>query len=167
MRIACLLLSLVVFASPALAQTSSREDFREFCKLVEGRWICTDTKLPADWIGSDGEKVTSYGVNEIAVDGHALKSVWLGASRTAEFMTVFDNSSGEIRILFVDSDGTIAQAVMVKKDGKWTRTATVSHPDGTKEEVIATLVSVSDDGKIHTWKDSRFEGEQVWKRVDK
>ena len=167
MRIACLLLSLVVLGSPAAAQTSSREDFKEFCKLVEGRWISTDFKLPADQDKAGDEKVTAYGVNEIAVDGHAIVSFWYMASQTSKSMAVFDASSSQIREFYVASNGTTAQSVMAKKDGKWTRTATASHPDGTREEVVMTMVRVSEDGKMHTWKDSRFEEPQVWQRVDK
>lgn len=67
----------------------------------------------------------------------------------------------------VTSDGSTSHSVLSKKDGKWTRTATLCRRDGTEQEIIATLVSVSEDRNVHTWKDSRVEGTRVYRRVSK
>ena len=59
-------------ALPAFGPQSTREDFKEFCQALAGRWV-GDIAWIMDWpgFGKRGDKVTAYAENKIAEDGHA------------------------------------------------------------------------------------------------
>jgi len=153
--------------SAASGQTSSRQEFEEFCKLVQGRWVNENSNLVPPSNDAAAKPMMEYGVNEIAVDGHALDSTWYLGELTAKWLTVWDAGTSQIREFFVMSDGTTAQSVMAKKDGKWVRTATMTAADGKKINHTSTLVDVSADGRTHTWTDTRFDGKSIYRRVPK
>ena len=68
-----------VFATPAFAQESSREEFKAFCEMLRGRWV-GDVTWVADWpgFGKRGEKVTAYWTAQLTEDGNLLVGKFLG-----------------------------------------------------------------------------------------
>jgi len=165
MRLTALMTALLValFAAPMFAQESTREDFRELCQLVQGRWV-GDVTWVADWpgFGKRGEKVTAYTENKIAEDGNALISRFYGGDGSSTGLIVFDAGAEQIKSFGVSSGGGVGQSIMYKKGGKWVDEGTGSNPDGTKTRGTATL-TITDNGNTHTWTGPTWVGE---KRVD-
>lgn len=114
-----LLLVLVVAALPAFGQQFTREDFREYCQMMSGRWV-GDVTWDADWpgMGKRGEKVTAYGEIRLAEDGHALVGRFFGGAGSWSWTTLYDAGAQQIRTTGVDSGGTVWSIVVQKKDGK-------------------------------------------------
>lgn len=155
----------LLFTPAAIGQTSTRHDFQEYCKLVQGRWVNATAKLvtPSNEAGAQPE--AEYCVNRIAADGHALDSTSYLGELTGRWLTVWDAGTQQIREFFVQSDGATAHSVLAKKDGTWVRTATLTTADGTQTQLTSTLVEVSPDGKTHTWTGLRSEGKTIYRRV--
>ena len=165
---------LLASAGRANGQQASKEDFKEYCQAVEGRWIGEVTWI-ADWpgIGKKGDKVTCYTVTTIESDGHTLVSRFLGGGGTFTGITVYDASKQQIRGLGSSSGGTVFHTILYKKDGKWMEVITGSNPDGAKI-TAKNMLQISKDGKTHTWTGTTtIDGEEVdklhdvWKRVSK
>lgn len=101
-----------VFAAPASTQESSREDFQEYCKAVQGRWV-GDVTWVADWpgLGKRGEKVTAYWQGTIAQDGNALIGKFYGGNGSSTGLTVFDAGAKQIKGMWVTSGGFVGHSL--------------------------------------------------------
>lgn len=146
----CLLLVLFT-ALPAFAQQSTREDFREYCQIVSGRWV-GENPLEADWpgIGKRGEKLTIYSEAKVAEDGHVLVGRFFQGRGSGTEVLVYDAAAKQIRASGGDSGGTTWLFIVFKNDGKWTAKGTNTLADGTKYEGLYTL-NISDNGSTHRW----------------
>ncbi|MBI4625731.1 MAG: hypothetical protein HY736_21235 [Verrucomicrobia bacterium] len=167
-------LLIALTALPAFGQQSTREDFKEFCQAMAGRWL-GDVTWIMDWpgFGKRGDKVTAYAENKIAEDGHALHLRFFGGPGSGSSMAVYDAGAKQIRWSGGDSGGTTFVSIVSKQNGKWASAETGSHADGTKYEGKYT-VTISDGGNTHTWAGStKITGKKadelkdVWRRVSK
>jgi hypothetical protein len=167
-------LLVAVLASPAFPQESSREDFKEYCKLMQGRWV-GDVTWVADWegFGKRGEKVTAYSESSIAEDGNALIGRFFGGNGSGTGLVFYDAGAKQIKSVWVSSGGGTGQSIIFKKDGKWIERGSGSEPNGAKNEFTSTL-SITDNGNTHTWTGSgTLDGKKVddqhdvWRRGSK
>ena len=161
-------------ASVAFGQTSSHEDFEEWCRTEPGRWIINFT-LSADraGLGKKGETGTAYGDIRLVADGNAILGTYYGGNTTTTRLTTYNAVAKQIVVLEANSAGTMWNCIYSKEDGKWKIRAIGSTPDGRKRENNATL-TISDDGDTHTWTGTRAidDGEllplkTVFRRVSK
>lgn len=136
-------------AQPVVAQ-STREDFKEYCQAMAGRWV-GDVTWDTDWpgMGKRGEKVTAYGEIRLAEDGHALVGRFFGGTGSWSWTALYDAVSRQIRSTGVDSGGTTWVIVFQKKDRKWLLTETGSMTDGTKYDGTYTM-TFSDHGSVRS-----------------
>lgn len=174
MKLASALLLALVTALPAFAQQATREDFKEFCQAMAGRWV-GDVTWIMDWpgFGKRGDKVTGYSECRIVEDGSALAGRFFGGPGSSTWMTVYDAGAKQIRNSGSDSGGTTWVAIIYKQDGKWMSAEKGSHADGTKYEALYT-VAISDNGNTHRWTGStKVAGKKadelndVWRRVSR
>lgn len=166
---------LVAFlAAPVFAQESSREDFQEFCKAIQGRWV-GDVTWVADWpgLGKKGEKVTCYWEGRVAEDGNVLIGKFFGGNGSETSLIYFDAGAKQVKWTMVSSGGNVTQNVVYRKDGKWRQKSEGSNPDGTKTRYMSTA-TISDDGNTWTWEGSGTVGDEktddqhdVWRRANK
>lgn len=172
LRSSVLLVMLTVL--PAFGQQTTREEFKEFCQAMSGRWVGDITWI-MDWpgFGKRGDKVTAYSENKVMEDGHSMLGRFYGGPGSGTSIAVYDAGAKQIRVSGADSGGTTFVAIVSKKDGKWTSVENGSHADGTKYEGRYT-VTISDNGNTHTWSGStKISGKQadelkdVWRRVSK
>ena len=176
MKLAAPMTALLIAAivSPALGQQSSREDFQDYCKASQGRWVGNVTWI-ADWpgLGKKGDTVTGYSDFKIIADGNALWGTFYGGNGAAHVFTVFDAGSKQITETMVFSGGTVQNSIVYKKDDKWLFKTTGSNPDGDKIKGDYTL-TISDGGDTHTMTGKTTIGgtpvedlNDVWRRVSK
>ncbi|NLY02084.1 MAG: hypothetical protein GXY83_38870 [Rhodopirellula sp.] len=176
MRFSVLLAALMVavFAASMHAEETTREDFREFCRTWEGRWV-GDVTWIADWpgMGKKGEKVTAYWDARVTEDGNALVGKFYGGTGSSTHLAYFDPDSKQINWLWIESGGRVVQNRMYKKDGKWVQQGSAVNPDGAKTQYVGTAV-FTDNSNTHTWTgsgtvDGKKTAEQhdVWRRVGK
>ena len=151
MKLVSSLLLALLTALPAFAQQATREDFKEFCQLMAGRWI-GENPLEADWpgIGKRGEKLASYYEGTVADDGHVLFGRFYQGPGSGMEVAVYDAAAKQIRVSGGDSGGTTWLFTLYKKDGKWTSKGINTLADGTKYEGLYTL-TVSDNGRTNRW----------------
>lgn len=118
-------------AAPVCAKQSSREDFKEFCQALQGRWVGEVTWV-ADWpgIGNKGEKVTCYFEGRIAEDGHAITGRWYGGAGSGTGLYYFDAGAKQIKWLWINSGGALGRGILYKKDGHWVEKGSGSLADG-------------------------------------
>lgn len=176
MRLVALSTALLVaiLASNVFAQESTREDFREFCEAIQGRWV-GDVTWVADWpgFGKKGDKVTAYFEGKIAEDGHALVGRFFGGTGSGTSLIIFDAGAKQIKWIGVDSAGGVSHDIIYKDGKKWVDKSVGSKADGTKTEYLSTI-TISNNGNTHTWTGSgKVGGEKVddqhdvWRRVSK
>lgn len=176
MKIAALTTTLLVIclSVPVFAQTSTRQDFDDFCQTWEGRWMC-DRTLVVDEPGSGkkGDKFTEYADCKIEHDGNAMICKSYGGKGNATWIVVYEAGDKKIKGFWVTSGGVVSHSVIYKRGDKWVEVASGSQPDGTKVEISFT-VTITDEGKTHTWKGTSTVGEEktaedvtVWHRVNK
>jgi hypothetical protein len=167
-------LFLAVLAWPALAQDSSREDFRDFCHAIQGRWV-GDVTWVADWpgFGKRGEKVTAYWEGRVSEDGNLLIGKFVGGDGSETSLIYFDASAKQIRWTMVASAGSVTQSVVFKKDGKWHQKGHGSLADGTKTQYTNTAI-ITENGNKWVWEGTGTVGDKpaadqrdVWRRVSK
>ncbi len=167
-------LLLAVSASSLFAQEVTRDDFRDFCKTWEGRWV-GDVTWIADWpgLGKRGDKVTAYWEGQVTEDGNAMTAKFFGGNGSSTDLIFFDPGVNQIKWLVVESGGRVGENKMYKKDGKWIQEGTGTNPDGAKIKYVGT-VTITDDGNTHTWTGSAtVDGKKtddqrdVWRRVSK
>jgi hypothetical protein len=163
-----------VLAAQASAQESTRQDFHEFCKAIQGRWV-GDVTWVADWpgFGKRGDKVTAYWEGRLAEDGNILIGKFFGGDGSETSLIYFDAGAKQIRWTMVSSRGAVTQSVVYRKDGKWRQAGNGSLPDGTRTEYTSTAI-ISDDGNQWIWEGSGNVGGEptadqhdVWRRVSK
>jgi hypothetical protein len=165
------LLSLVATTS-LRAQEASREDFREYCQVQQGRWI-GDVTWVADWpgFGKKGDKVVAYFEANMAEDDNAMTMRFFGGQGSATGLCYYDSRAKRIRLLWALSSGASIQVIAYKKDGQWVQESSNSLPDGRLAESIDQL-TVSDNGNTHTVTgrgklddESTDDHYAVWRRV--
>lgn len=165
-------LLVIVSASSALAQESSRRDFEEFCQAWQGRFVGEVTWM-TDWpgLGKRGEKVTAYWEGRLSEDGNVMLGKFFGGNGSDTSMIFFDAGAKQIKWHTVSSGGSVSYAIMYKKDGKWCQTYIGSGPDGEKLE-IQSNVAITENGNTHTWTGTGTVGGKkmdnqydVWRRV--
>ena len=174
MKLVSSVLLIALSALPAFGQQSTRDDFKEYCQTMVGRWV-GDVTWIMDWpgFGKRGDKVTAYSENKIMEDGNALLGRFFGGPGSGTGITVYDAGAKQIRGSGADSGGTTFTSVVSKQNGRWVSVETGSHADGTKYEGKYTVV-ISDNGNTHTWTGSTKiigkkadELHDVWRRVSK
>jgi hypothetical protein len=145
------ILTIFMSTSVLIGQTSTRAEFEEYCKAMEGRWV-GDVTWIADWpgYGKKGDNVTCYWESRIIADGNALSEVYYGGNGMATGITYFDAGTKQIKGVSVSSGGTVWNWMLFKKEGKWQSHNTGSNPDGSKIEEKNTL-TISNDGNTGTW----------------
>ena len=165
-------LFLAVLASPAYSQESSREDFRDFCKAFEGRWV-GDVTWVADWAayGKRGDKVTAYFEGKIIEDGNAFMGRFFGGTGSGTSLVMYDAGAKRIKWIWINSGGSASQDIVFRDGKNWVSKSVGCTADGTKTEYLSTI-TVSDDGNTHTWTGSGKVGgkkvddqHDVWRRV--
>jgi len=174
MKLVSALLLMLLAALPAFAQQATREEFKEYCQAMAGRWV-GDVTWIMDWpgFGKRGDKITAYGENKISEDGHVMVTRFFGGPGSNAGTVVYDAGAKQIRGTGGDSGGSTWIAIIYKKNGKWISAETGSHADGTKYEGTYT-VTISDNGNTHRWTGStKIPGKKadelndVWRRVGK
>lgn len=174
MKLVSCLTVMFLAALPAFAQQATREDFKEYCQAMVGRWV-GDVTWIADWpgVGKRGDKVTAYTEIKASEDGHAVLGRFFGGVASSAWIVVYDAGAKQIRNSGVDSGGTAWVAILYKKDGKWMSAETGSLPDGAKYDGLFS-VAISDNGNTHRWTGAmKLPGKktdelnEVWRRVSK
>ena len=176
MRIPSLItgLLLVAFASPVFAQQASREDFKQYCQMWEGRWV-GDVTWVTDWpgFGKKGDKVTAYFEAKMVEDGNLMTTRFFGGAGSGTGIILYDASAKQIKLMWATSSGSMSQGVAFKKNGQWVEKGSGSLADGTKTE-HTSMLAISEEGKTHTWTGSGSVGDEktddqhdVWQRVGK
>jgi len=172
MKSTAILLLATLFTVPAVAQESSKADFEEFCKAMQGRWV-GDVVWTNDWpgLGEKGDKVKAYAEIKIIEDGNALLGRFYGGNGSATWLTDYDAASKTIRENWVTSGGTTWTKTWYKEDGKWVGILEASNPDGSKVE-SKDILTISENGNKHSYSGtSTVEGkagderQDVWVRV--
>ncbi|MHB8897518.1 MAG: hypothetical protein ACYC6Y_02085 [Thermoguttaceae bacterium] len=167
-------LLLASLTAPTFSQQSTPADFKEYCQLMEGRWL-GDVTWVTDFpgFGKRGEKVTTYAENKISEDAHVMTSRFFGGTGSATAICLYDIAAKQIRWFGGDSAGGSSQSTVFKKDGQWTEIGTGVLVTGAKTEFTSTL-TVSDNGMTHTWTGTATVTGQktdnqrdVWRRVGK
>ena len=141
------------------SKQSTPQEFEEFCRSWEGRWI--------------GETVTAQVVISRVADGKALLGTGFFGEDAATFMVVYDAGSAQIKESTVLSNGSVFSSTIYKQDGKWLVEETGSLADGTLT-TGTWQIEISDGGDTHHWTGSVTEGGQptdprdnLWRRVSK
>ncbi|MGI6418826.1 MAG: hypothetical protein ACOX1P_24525, partial [Thermoguttaceae bacterium] len=142
---------LIALAAPAFTQESTREDFKEYCRLLQGRWV-GDVTWVADWpgFGKKGEKVTAYCETKIVEDGNVMIQRFFGGPGSGTGLYAYDATVKQIRLMWADSAGAMSQGIVFKKEGKWCEKASGSLADGTKTQGVSIL-TITGNGKTFTW----------------
>ncbi len=156
-----------------LAQESSREDFREFCTAIEGRWIGSTTLVDDSPFGKKGDKVTTHFSSTMAADGNVLIGTYQASEGTGTWILSFHPGVKQIKVQWSNSGGDFAEGTIAKVGGKWTERTKGAKADGRPTTEVQVLTT-TDDGETHTWKRSTTvdgkamdDGQTVWKRVFK
>jgi hypothetical protein len=160
-------LSLVALSTTANAQTATREDFKEFCGLLEGRWT-SDVTLTFDQppIGKKGDKVAAtFNVKRDAdVDALVARGTWGSATGISTFG--YNAAEKKIAGLFVDSTGYYGNMTYYKKDGIWMEQSSGSLGDGKKEASTSTIKFSDKNTKMVLTGTGTVDGKSVDPRND-
>ena len=130
---------------------SSREDFEEFCRVMEGRWI-GDVIWITDWpgFGKKGDKVIAYQEWRVVEGGKGLLGRFYGGPGSGSTLVRYDVRTRQIRDRSVSSGGSVWNHLIYKKDGKWHYKTSGSTGEG-KKITGSSIRHISDDGKTHRW----------------
>ena len=162
----------LMIATPAVAQESSRADFDELCKAMQGRWV-GDVVWTSDWpgLGEKGDKVRAYAEIKIIEDGNALLGRFYGGNGSGTWITAYDAASKNIRENWVTSGGTTWTKTWYKEDGKWVGILEGSNDDGSKIKA-KDILTISENGNKHSYSGATTVGGEpadelrdVWVRV--
>ena len=128
---------------------SSRADFKEFCKVMEGRWI-GKVVWAADWpgFGKKGDKVTGYSDFRVSHDGSVMQGRFNAGPGAGVGLYHYDAGKKQIQGRWVSSGGNVWNLVIYKKDGQWHEHETGSVADGRPIE-MSSIRHISDGGKTH------------------
>jgi hypothetical protein len=153
---------------------TTREDFEEYCKLNQGRWV-SETKLDADLpgVGKKGEKVTAYYESTIAQDGNGLIETSYGGKGSTTGLVVFNPGTKRIESTSISSSGHVVHVVVYKKGNEWIFESSGYLPDGRKTEGSSTGI-YSNNGNTFTGSGSdTLDGDKtdytndIWYKVSK
>ena len=151
---------------------STRADFKEFCKAMEGRWI-GEVIFVTDWPGfsKKGDKVTGYTDFRISHNGNVLEGRFNAGPGSGAGLFHYDAGKKQIQGRWVSSGGTVWNQVIYKKDGQWHEHETGSIADGRPIE-MSSIRYISDGGKTHRRSGSVKIGgkdqdplRDVWRRI--
>jgi hypothetical protein len=136
------------------AQEASREDFDDFCKMIQGRWIGNVTWV-TDWpgLGRKGDQATCYLDARPMADGNGMLGQFYGGSGSETILWMYDPGAKRIRGTAVDSGGTVTRLTYHKDGEKWSEHGEGSLPDGKETKHKATM-HVGDDGDSLVFKGS-------------
>jgi hypothetical protein len=176
MRIAASTIALLVavLILPTVTQGSTREEFKEYCRALQGRWI-GDVTWVADWpsFGKRGDKVTCYFEGGVAEDGNVMKARFIGGIGAGTAIYYFDPGTKEIRSLWVNTGGGVERGTIRKSGDKWLLETSGCLKDGTKVK-YTTMVTFADNGNTSTRTGSGTVGgkkvddqHDVWRRLSK
>ena len=174
MRIASSLAVLiaVLLARPVVGQETTREDFKNWCSQLEGRWI-GDVTFVTDWPGSGkkGDKVTAYWQGRVSEDGNVMVTKFIGGSGSTTGLMYYDAAAKRISWTHVGSGGVVVQSTLWPDGDKWIENVDLTLPDGTKGRMKCIFI-FTDSGKTFT---IHFNGKvgddvikdqkDVWRRV--
>jgi hypothetical protein len=168
------LIAVIIFSGQVSAQKSTRQDFDDFCRAWEGRWVCEQT-LVADspGIGKKGDTFTAYADCRIEHDGQAMICKYYGGEGTATWVVAYDAGASRIKGLWVTSGGVFQHCTLHKEGQDWVEVVHGSQAGGTKIEATFTI-TITDEGDTHNWKgtpviDGKKTAEETsqWHRVNK
>jgi hypothetical protein len=154
--------------------STTREDFEEFCRLQEGRWIC-DITWAADWtgFGKKGDKVTAYAQWTLGEDGNALIGKFHGGNGSDTKLVSYDANAKQINSMLVDSTGYVEPAIIYKSGSKWIVKGSGSGADGKVSKFNVNL-TFTDNSNTLTVKGTVWMGDKeidipgdVWRKVSK
>ncbi len=153
---------------------TSREDFEEYCKLNQGRWVGKVTQaVDVPGARKKGDEITVHVEHTITTDGNAMATRSYGGEECSSGLTVYDPVEKKIINRWVSSSGATGEAIAYKSEGKWHRKVDGCLPDGTRTTVIY-VITTSDNGNKGIVKgsgmigDEKFEVEdRIWHRVGK
>lgn len=132
------------------APTATYEDFLEWGKRLEGRWVGKVT-LIADWPGFDkkrGDVVESHWTIRWIADKRGLEQIETLAGNEARRLHYYDVSSKQIKVVYVDSGGTTWVGSAGRSgDNDWPWTLVGHLHDGTKNEAKGVVI-LKGDGKM-------------------
>jgi len=167
-------LHVAVLTLPTIAQGSTRQEFKEYCRFLQGRWI-GDVTWVADFpgYGKRGDKVTCYFEGKVAEDGNVLTARFIGGTGAGTGLYYFDPGTKEIKSLWVNTGGGVERGTIRKSGDKWIVETSGNLKDGTETKYTTTVTS-SDDGNSSTRTGSGTVGgkkaddqHDVWRRLDK
>jgi len=131
----------------AVPRQSTPDEFREYGNAFSGRWV-QDITLIADWPGlskKQGDKVIGHETTRwlgndrvLETDGHLLENFNRG-------VTYWDPATRQIRLLNVNSAGSVGHAILWKADGVWRWNYEEGHLDG-KKAVGTGTIKLEDNG---------------------
>lgn len=159
-------------AEPADKMQSSRADFQEYCKAMEGRWI-GEVVWVTDWpgFGRKGDKVTGYSDFRISHNNSVLQGRFNAGPGSGVGLYHYDAGQKQIQGRWVSSGGSVWNLVIYKHAGQWHEHETGSVADG-RPIAMSSVRHISDDGKTHRRSGSvKIGGESqdplqdVWRRV--
>lgn len=116
--------------------TATFQDFQEWGKRLEGRWISKITFIDK-WPGQDkkqGEVVTGHATYRWLADKHGLEEVNIAGNSESRTLHYWDAAARQIKLVIVGSEGTTWVVSMGRKGDKWPWIAKGSLHDGTKVE---------------------------------
>ncbi len=176
MKFFCMALLVGALLTPTsfcFAQQTSREDFQEFCKAIEGRWIGATTLVTDSTFGKQGEQVTTQFSSVLAADGNVLIGTFQAGQGTGTWVVTYDPGAKQIRTIWASAGGDFSAETIAKESGKWVERSEGSKADGKSWSQVQVL-TISDGGDTHTWVDSgTIDGKPyddsttVWKRIYK
>jgi hypothetical protein len=161
-------------AAPECAEQCSREDFKEYCQMRQGRWV-GDVTWVTNWpgFGKKGDKVTAYFEAKMVEDGNLMTTRFFGGAGSGTGITLYDAGAKQIKTMWATSSGSMSQVVAFKKNGQWFEKGSGSLADGTKTE-FTSMLTISEEGKTHTWTGGGTVGDEktddqrdVWRRAGK
>ncbi len=171
----CILTIAALFCAPALAQTTTQEQFAELGELLVGRWASQIT-LIADWpefSKKQGEKVNGYSIMRWAAGKHAVIEDELIAEGLTTSMYFWDADSKTIKAIRITSKGSTATTTYWQKDDKWHWKHVAAQADGKKLQGTGTLLfenggkTMVGDGTLYLDDEELPHYHDVYKRVGK
>ncbi len=126
--------------------TASYEDFLEFGRRMEGRWV-GQVKLIHDWPGHDkrkGDVITSNSTVRWVADKRGLEEVSLGGGSEGRSLHFWDAAARQIKIVTTNSGGHTWVVNVGRQGDRWPWTLKGSLKDGAVFEGIGVVVFPGD-----------------------
>jgi hypothetical protein len=105
---------------PATSMQSSVDDFREFSRVMQGRWI-SEIIWITDWpgFGERGDTATGYAEYQIAEDGNVLTGREYQGGGSITSVAYYDPGERQIVQHWVASSGGAMHFIYYKQNGEW------------------------------------------------